>query len=159
MDISNASVVGMKGEDHVLIIGGSGSGKSSAIIKPTLITWKGAACITDIKGELSDFYITQYKRGIVNRKPIVFDPKNPDSPSYDPYYTMIHGDPKDLVSNAKTIVNSIFPSQYNHGDLFWIESVRSFSWHQYCIYTVLVTASTKLFELFSPQRIITLRRI
>lgn len=126
MDISNASVVGMKGEDHVLIIGGSGSGKSSAIIKPTLITWKGAACITDIKGELSDFYITQYKRGIVNRKPIVFDPKNPDSPSYDPYYTMIHGDPKDLVSNAKTIVNSIFPSQYNHGDLFWIESVRSF---------------------------------
>lgn len=40
------SYVGMpQGEDgNIIIVGGSGSGKSTGIIMPTLRSWKGAVC-------------------------------------------------------------------------------------------------------------------
>lgn len=56
--VKDGCYVGMpQGEDgNIMVIGGNGSGKSSGIAKPTLCTWSGAICATDIKGELSAYY-------------------------------------------------------------------------------------------------------
>lgn len=77
-------------EGNIVIIGGSGSGKSAGVAKPTLRMWKGAICATDIKGELSDFYANMsekmFQQGIIARPYIIFDPTQIDGPSYDPFW-------------------------------------------------------------------------
>lgn len=122
-----SSLVGMKmGEEgHSLIIGGSGSGKSTGIINPTLALWEGAIVVTDIKGELSAFYNELCDKGKVKRPAIVFDPTSRGSPSYDVFYLLIHDDPCNLVENAKMIVYAIFPSATEEKEKFWRESTQS----------------------------------
>ena len=71
-------------EGNIVVIGGNGSGKSASIAKPTMITWKGPMCVTDIKGELSEFYARHYIPGL-DRPFYIFDPENLDGPSYDPF--------------------------------------------------------------------------
>ena len=39
-------------DGHALVIGGAGSGKSSGVAIPTLMSWKNRAFVIDIKGEL-----------------------------------------------------------------------------------------------------------
>lgn len=53
-------------DGHMAVIGGSGTGKSSGIVKPTLKTWTAPLLATDIKGELSDFYKELYRDGLVS---------------------------------------------------------------------------------------------
>lgn len=122
----NDFIAGMsEGEDgHILVNGGSGSGKSSGIIKPTLLTWRGAMCVTDIKGELSSFYLKLYKRGKVKLRPLIFDPTNHNSKSYDPFYPIIHGDSNDLVDMMNQIVYAIFPRAKEDKERYWRESVQ-----------------------------------
>lgn len=59
--------IGMpQGEDgNIAAIGGSSSGKTTSIAEPTLEHWKGAMCVTDIKGELSEYYEKLYQKGLV----------------------------------------------------------------------------------------------
>lgn len=62
-------IVGLpEGADgHILIVGGSGSGKSTGIAMPTLQTWRRPIVVTDIKGELSRHYRRLLRRGMVDR--------------------------------------------------------------------------------------------
>ena len=85
-------------DGHIMVVGGSGSGKSSGIIMPTLRTWQGAICATDLKGELSDYYKVMYQQGYVSRPYLVFDPLQADSPSYDPFGWLQQDNSENLVS-------------------------------------------------------------
>ena len=109
-------------EEHITVIGGSGSGKSSGIAKPTLRTWGGAICATDIKGELSECYEELYQTGLVSRPYIIFDPMDAESPSYDPFDGLLQGDETHLVSNIWDIVVAILPTLPNDNQPFWAES-------------------------------------
>lgn len=111
-------------EGNVIVTGGNGSGKSSGIAKPTLKTWKGAICATDIKGELSDFYKELYEKRLVTRPFIVFDPMNPECPSYDPYDWLIRDGEANLVSNIWEIALAIIPVLPNDIQPFWAEAER-----------------------------------
>lgn len=42
-----------KNEGHTLVIGGSGTGKTSAILVPTLRQWRGNALVIDISGDIA----------------------------------------------------------------------------------------------------------
>lgn len=108
-------------EGNILVIGGNGSGKSSGIAKPTLITWKGALCVTDLKGELSSKYERFYKAGIVERKCIIFDPLKADI-GYDPFSFIRKDDPLNLVSNMRQIVFALHPLFLNDPQPFWRSS-------------------------------------
>lgn len=109
-------------EGNIVVIGGNGSGKSAGIAKPTLRTWRGAICVTDIKGELSDFYTELYRRGLVDRPYIIFDPMKIDGPSYDPFWLLSHDNEDNLFNNAKEIAIAIAPVQPDDKQPFWAET-------------------------------------
>jgi len=68
--------IGMRqeAEGNIMVVGGNGSGKSSGIAKPTLYSWKGAMCVTDIKGELSSYYEDLYRMDHGLRPYLIFTP-------------------------------------------------------------------------------------
>lgn len=52
-------------DGHVLLVGGSGTGKSSANAIPTLLRWDGTGLTVDIKGELSEKTAHLYPNSII----------------------------------------------------------------------------------------------
>lgn len=114
-----------KTEGNYVVVGGVGSGKSSSIFMPTLRTFDGAICATDIKGELSKFYGELYRLGLVTRPMIVFDPMDKDSLSYDPFDWLLRDDETRLVSNIWEIVLAIMPVQGNDIQPFWADTERA----------------------------------
>lgn len=119
-------VVGMKqGEDgHIIVIGGSGSGKSVGVAIPTLITWRGALVVTDINGELSEHYLSAYSNGDVTRPPLIFDPANPNSVSYDLFGLLSADDENNLISNIWEIAYCLIPTIPGDNQPFWADSER-----------------------------------
>lgn len=119
--------IGMpEGEDgNIIVIGGNGSGKTTGIVMPTLRTWKGPMCATDIKGELSTRYKEMYEKGVVTRPFIVFDPMREDCPKYDPFYELRQDDPSNLLSDIRAIVFALHPPLPNESQPFWSNSERA----------------------------------
>lgn len=113
-----------KTEGNYAVVGGCGSGKSSNILMPTLRTFDGAICATDVKGELSDFYKELYRLGLVDRPWIIFDPMQIEGPSYDPFDWLLRDDETRLVSNIWEIALAIIPVLNNDIQPFWAESER-----------------------------------
>ena len=57
-------------EGHILVMGPSGTGKTSALLIPTLRSWQGTALVVDISGDISANVHTENK--------IIFDPTAKD---------------------------------------------------------------------------------
>ena len=62
-------------EGHILVLGPSGTGKTSALLIPTLRSWQGTALVVDISGDISANVNTANK--------IVFDPTSESCIPYD----------------------------------------------------------------------------
>ena len=62
-------------EGHILVMGPSGTGKTSALLIPTLRSWQGTALVVDISGDISANVQTENK--------IIFDPTAADCIPYD----------------------------------------------------------------------------
>lgn len=123
-EYDDSRFVGMpEGSDgNLIVVGGNGSGKSRSIAMPTLATWNGAICATDIKGELSKHYAQLLHQGFVTRQHITFDPTDPNSPSYDPFWWLLLDDDDNLVSNILDIVRAIIPLSPEDKQPFWVET-------------------------------------
>lgn len=77
--------VSQAAESNCIVIGGAGSNKTVGVAMTTLQTWQGAMVVTDVKGELSDYYKELYLNGLVDRPPLVFDLMDVEGISYDPF--------------------------------------------------------------------------
>ena len=106
-------------DGHILVVGGAGSGKTSSIAIPTLMSWKERVFAIDIKGEL--YQKTGKARGMENIK--VFNPTDREACGYDPFYTLKHTD--DVSSEARQIAISICPLPPDTKDPFWINSAQN----------------------------------
>ena len=111
-------------EGHIATIGGSGSGKSTGIAIPTMKSYRGPMLILDIKGELSGLYSQMYSKGYVKRPFIIFDPKDPSSPSYDPFGCLDSDDKSNLNTSLYDIAVSLIPDSHSVTEPFWREASR-----------------------------------
>lgn len=143
-------------EGHIVIIGGSGSGKSSGIAAPTMESYKGPMVVTDIKGELSRLYSQQYAKGNVTRTCITFDPTDLNGPCFDPFTFPRSDDRRNLEANLEDIVKAILPDIPGSIDKYWRESAQSLLYsalrYYYClglsfIEAVIEISSTSTSEL------------
>ena len=70
-----------KAEGNAIVIGSVGAGKSFSIARQTLESSQHAIFALDVKGELSAAAIDAYKRGLIDRPPLVIDFMDPEGPS------------------------------------------------------------------------------
>lgn len=67
-------------EGHVVVFGGSGSGKTSALLIPTLNSWSGTSLTIDISGDIN--------QNVKMSNKLVFDVEDPRSRPYDVFYSI-----------------------------------------------------------------------
>lgn len=117
---------------NVLVIGGSGTGKSACYIKPNILQTLGSYVITDPKGEL--FRETS---GFLKSKGYevkVFNLVNPEySDRYNPLSHIIDNTSVDVL--AETLVVGAKKSAGTNGDTFWDDTAKMLI--KACIYYVI----------------------
>lgn len=98
-------------DGHIAIIGGSGTGKSTSITIPTLLSWRGSGVVMDIKGTLSDL-TANYRERALGNKVYIFDPDSDDCDCYDPL-EQVKG-----YDGANELAKNIIPTPIE-GEKFW----------------------------------------
>lgn len=79
-------------EGHIAVFGGSGSGKTSAILIPTLRCWPGTSLTIDISGDISSNVDCPNK--------LIYEPGNPVSAPYDIFAAIDGMDDEDDQNEA-----------------------------------------------------------
>lgn len=101
-------------DGHILIVGGSGSGKTSCLAIPSVQSWKNRIFAIDIKGEL----YAKTNRPVAK----VFNPLNPNACGYDPFYILkrSHNEAQEIRKIAICLV----PIPAGSRDNFWLRSAQ-----------------------------------
>ena len=109
-------------DGHVFLIGGSGSGKSSAFVIPTLLINKSTRVFAvDIKGELS-FKSTKYGNEHVR----IFNPSDRSKYGYDPLYNLSENSTtQQIMETMQNISFSLISLPAGLKDPFWKNSARN----------------------------------
>ena len=107
-------------DGHILIIGGSGSGKSTCLAIPTLQTWVGRIFAIDIKGELQAKTAGQRK----NNNFKVFNPNDASAFGYDPFFALEGA--RNLIAEINQISNAIVEVPKDSKNPFFAEQARVF---------------------------------
>ena len=109
-------------DGHVFLIGGSGSGKSSAFVLPALLVNKEARIFAvDIKGELS-FKSAKYGSPHV----LIFNPSDRGKYGYDPLYNLSgESGTQQIMETMQTITYSLIQMPAGLKDPFWKNSARN----------------------------------
>jgi len=113
-------------DGHILIAGTPGSGKTQAIVIPSMMTWSGIQIIIDVKGNLSrHWYGLNKHRG---KQLKVFSPGAPKYAScgYDPYALFRHDGPNKVVGNARDLALALMPLLPTVKDPVWVKATQNF---------------------------------
>lgn len=111
----------MSKDGHILVIGGSGQGKTQGIVIPTMKTWIGSKIILDCKGDLQLHYDELYQ-GTGNTVNL-FAPGTPEiSCRYDPYELLREGGEDNLAGNIGDLARILLPAPPHTADPIWHES-------------------------------------
>lgn len=124
-------------EYHALIVGGSGSGKTSTQVIPLLLKSRLPAFCVDIKGELYEKTSPILSKRF---KIKVFNPSDPSAWGYDPFGAVRQ---ESRVLDMTTIANALVPLSPGAGkDEFWISEAQNylagallFSWEKGATFT------------------------
>jgi len=109
-------------EGHTCIMGGTGVGKSSCIVKPTIAKWGKAFIAVDINGELYEEWL---KNKDPNKRPAkVLDltasmGSATGHVSYNPLADMSQSDESFMAQSCRELVQCILPLSPNDKDPFW----------------------------------------
>lgn len=108
-------------DGHIAVFGGSGSGKSYGIAKPTIQTWKAPVFAIDIKGELEDTACSRDRP-----RKVLSLTQGGGTCKLDPFYWLFHCETDSLVQNAEELAHCIIPlpSSSNTTEVFFLESAR-----------------------------------
>lgn len=120
--LGNSYVTKAETEDgHIAVLGGAGSGKSSCIAIPSLVSWQSTIFAIDIKGELTEK--TADNRIRQGHTVKVMNPLDSDSYGFNPFFIL--QDSRNLIQDVKEIVQAIVPVQIGEKDPFWTESSQN----------------------------------
>lgn len=110
-----------KDDGHILVLGGSGSGKTTGIALPTLATWKGPIFTFDFKGDL-----TAWSKDSGRDPEVLFLLEGWGNEFYlDPYDLLRKGGEGHVIENAREIAEALIPLySENRKDTFWIYAAR-----------------------------------
>ncbi len=111
--------------EHILIVGTTGGGKTSTIIKPTLHSWSTPIIASDIKGELSEEYIKCYSNNHQALPYIIFNPLDKNGYTFDVFGYVHSSNQNDVVPNITEIAYAIIPDTTTSNDPFWERSERN----------------------------------
>lgn len=109
-------------DGHIFVLGGSGSGKSSCYVIPTLLLNKNASVFAvDIKGELS-FKSAKYGSDHVR----IFNPMDRTKYGYDPLYALnAESSGQEIYETMQIITYSLISLPAGLKDPFWKNSARN----------------------------------
>lgn len=79
-------------EGHVAVFGGSGLGKTSALLIPTLRSWNGTSFTIDISGDIC--------KNVDMQRKMIYEPANPNSIPYNIFGTIDQMDDEDDQNEA-----------------------------------------------------------
>lgn len=117
-----------RGIAHELIIGGSGSGKSSSLIIPTLLVNQEKTVVAvDIKGELSKKTVDLQKAGEDGRI-CILNPNDRGMYGYDPLYelnSIENPSTQQIVSTWQQISVCLINKSPSEKDPYWSDSARN----------------------------------
>lgn len=117
-----------RGIAHELIIGGSGSGKSSSLIIPTLLVNRENTVVAiDIKGELSQKTV-DLRKSTDDGHVCILNPNDRGSYGYDPLYelnSITEPTTQKIVSTWQQIAVCLINKSPSEKDPYWNESARN----------------------------------
>lgn len=139
-------------DGHILVIGGAGSGKSSCLGIPSVLSTSQRIFAIDIKGEI-------YTKAITKRPNIkVLNPANASSPGYNPFFALHQS--RNPTQEAREIAQAIIPPPTGQ-DPFWSEGAANiltgailhfFVLGYHFIQTIEAIQSTPIIELIEVIR-------
>lgn len=119
-------------EGHILVMGPSGTGKTSALLIPTLRSWQGTALVVDISGDISSHVDVPNK--------IVFDPTSGDCIPYDVFYSVDTApDETEKQERLEQLAYLLMPDKNNDseaGTFFTINGRKMLSAALICYYAL-----------------------
>lgn len=119
-------------EGHILVMGPSGTGKTSALLIPTLRSWQGTALVVDISGDISSHVDVPNK--------IVFDPTSGDCIPYDVFYAVDTApDETEKQERLEQLAYLLMPDKNNDseaGTFFTINGRKMLSAALICYYAL-----------------------
>lgn len=112
-------------DGHVLVIGRTGAGKTTAIVNPTMEQGKGYRIFLDVKGELLEHHRRLFGDD-PRRRRIVFDPCRDDQGVfYDPF-AFVRADPNNEVTLIHSLAKALIPVPVSQEDSPWAKAAISF---------------------------------
>lgn len=108
-------------DGNALIVGYTGSGKTTSIAIPTLATWDGTVFAIDVKGELGANYQRLYEQGIASRPYIAFTPSREDTVSYDVFWWLGEDGEENVSSNLLDLAQTLIPTVPGDPEPFWVQ--------------------------------------
>ena len=113
-------------DGHILVVGFPGSGKTLAIVIPTMFTWRGIQIIIDVKGGLFNYW-EKFNRH-TGKKIKVFRPGAPRGSScrYDPFAFLRHDGANNLAGNARDLALALIPLIPSKKETIWEETAQNF---------------------------------
>lgn len=124
-------IPGEKGASHLLVVGGSGSGKTSSVLACTELATKMnkkntslpfTSIMIDVKGELEEKFFSPCDGRLV-----VFNPRDRSRWGFDFLYDINEDSTEaDVLSAMRRIVYNLVPMQQNStGERFWVDGPRN----------------------------------
>lgn len=112
-------------DGHLLVVGSSGSGKTTSIVYPTMETASGFGIYLDIKGDAA----AQLRRANneIGKKCLVLNPYDLSQNTcwYDPFSALRH-DPEHLADHAYQLAKMLVPASPLDHNQVWTEAAGSY---------------------------------
>jgi type IV secretion system protein VirD4 len=116
--------IGIEDDRHVMVIAGTGGGKTSKLLKHNVARWPGSLIVNDPKGELVE--ATLVERRAQGHECIVLDAfeiTDEPSASYNPFSELGFGRARNLPADAALAADALIIA--NKGDPHWTDAARN----------------------------------